>query len=313
MVYPVGNHITVDMPKQSIRMSFNKPVSVSVDTPASTMKDDLPPTACAATLRSRFTVTASLALILTFVLVALAVSIPIYLLWPSSSGGAPSDHSLLDPIFSNGAVLQRAPVASRVWGHATPGSHVTVTLLQTLMTVNASEHDGSWLLELPPFEAQAAVTLSVSSLEERVDVSVDFGDVFLCSGQSNMWWPRAMTGSDSTDPAPPGLAPVRAYHRMFGWGAPDEQFSAVCWHAALEIAARDNVTVGLLAESHGGTSITCWSAPEDLETCSFHDDEHPSECYNDKIMPLAPFALRGFLWYADATRTRHQHWHQSAS
>ena len=48
--------------------------------------------------------------------------------------------------------------------------------------------------QLPPFEPQAAVTLSVSSLEERVDVSVDFGDVFLCGGQSNMWWPRVRSG-----------------------------------------------------------------------------------------------------------------------
>jgi hypothetical protein len=199
MVYPVSN------PKHVIRIDCDKPVilaerthdndlvpgfakAVSTGKVVNAPTNESTPTAWTATLRSRLAAVRCVTWVVTAIFVSLAVIaavIPSVLLrLPSSSGAGLDMHYglRLDPLFSHGTVLQRAPLASRIWGHSTPGASVTVTLLELVLTTNSSEDDGSWLLELPPLEAQAAVDLAVSSLDERIDVSVDIGDVFLCSG-----------------------------------------------------------------------------------------------------------------------------------
>jgi sialate O-acetylesterase len=117
---------------------------------------------------------------------------------------------------------------------------------------------------------------------------------------------------ESVHPPPPGLAPLRAYlGSESGWAAPDEDFSAVCCHAALEMAtAHTDVPIGLLAESVGGTSIRLWTDVEDLEMCQFADDPDGSTSgglYTKRILPLAPFMIRGIFWYQGEADVANRH------
>ena len=112
---------------------------------------------------------------------------------PVSSLGGVGDGSLRLPTFiGSNMVLQRAPASAQVWGWATPGLLVTVDVARPDGSVLTSASaraaaDGSWLVSLPPQPAASGLELRAhtpaASLTAR---NVAFGEVWLCSGQSNM-------------------------------------------------------------------------------------------------------------------------------
>ncbi len=99
---------------------------------------------------------------------------------------------LLHPVFQDHLVLQREqPV--RVWGHTTPGATVTIALADAHVTARA-DAQGHWQTELPAMSAGGPHTLTASTSTATQTVSdVLIGDVWLCSGQSNMALPVART------------------------------------------------------------------------------------------------------------------------
>ncbi|HEY0266375.1 MAG TPA: hypothetical protein VGC16_06455, partial [Rhizomicrobium sp.] len=92
---------------------------------------------------------------------------------------------LLHPMFADHAVLQRGqPI--RIYGQTHPGAQVSVTLAGAAATVRAGK-DGSWNATLPAMAAGGPYTLDVSGDgAHQVVNDVLLGDVFLCTGQSNM-------------------------------------------------------------------------------------------------------------------------------
>ena len=97
-------------------------------------------------------------------------------------------------LFSDHAVLQRGKPLP-VWGWASPREKITVTLNGTSATATA-DATGKWLLRLPPQPAGGPHELTVKGKTEtltRRDVLL--GDVWLCSGQSNMEWPVSRADS----------------------------------------------------------------------------------------------------------------------
>ena len=86
-------------------------------------------------------------------------------------------------------VLQRAPQSSRIWGTTTtPSDTLTLTLDGSLLRLRAlSSADGAFEFLLPPQPASTNHTITISAKEgERTFHDVAFGDVYICSGQSNM-------------------------------------------------------------------------------------------------------------------------------
>lgn len=186
----------------------------------------------------------------------------------------------LPPMFSNNMVLQQQTDAP-LWGTAKPGA--TVTLLtswdgQTHRTKAGA--DGSWKLTVPTPEAGGPYTLTFSDGKKLVLDNVMIGEVWICSGQSNMEMPmdgwgkinnyeqeiaaadhpnlrllqieRAMSFSPVTD--------VKA--RNGGWEvcspATIPGFSATAYFFGREIAARKGIAVGLIHTSWGGTNVESW-------------------------------------------------------
>ncbi|HSX54390.1 MAG TPA: 9-O-acetylesterase, partial [Sphingomonas sp.] len=113
----------------------------------------------------------------------------------------------LAPVFSDHMVLQRdrrVPVE----GNAAPGAQVSVQLGDMPAVTGHANREGRWRLELPGHAALAATTLMIRSRGETLRLAnVAVGDVFLCSGQSNMELTlRVATNADtavaqSADPA----------------------------------------------------------------------------------------------------------------
>src|SRR4030095_14833932 len=96
---------------------------------------------------------------------------------------------------SDHAVLQRGQVIP-VWGTAAPREKVTVSLGETTKVATADK-SGAWRVDLPAMPAGGPLTLTASSANgQAVANDILVGDVWLCSGQSNMEYPvrRALNG-----------------------------------------------------------------------------------------------------------------------
>jgi len=182
---------------------------------------------------------------------------------------------LFASIFQDHGVLQRdRPIA--VWGPAAPGETVRVTLAGNSAEAKAGK-DGIWRATLPPLAAGGPYTLTATRGATTQAVSdVLIGDVWLCSGQSNM--EMAVSGSlngpteiaNADDPRTRILSiqhdtatsPQRDFLRPVAWQPVTPQsigdFSAACWFMARDLRKSQNVPLGLIDASWGGTAINAW-------------------------------------------------------
>ena len=90
------------------------------------------------------------------------------------------------PLFTDHMVLQRG-VEIPVWGKAEPGEKVKVTLGKSDASATADDK-GMWAVKLPKSDAAMGLTLSIHGKNEIELKDVAVGEVWVCSGQSNMEW-----------------------------------------------------------------------------------------------------------------------------
>ncbi|MEI9904819.1 MAG: hypothetical protein WDN06_13260 [Asticcacaulis sp.] len=167
-------------------------------------------------------------------------------------------------VFTDHAVLQRsAPI--HIWGTATPNAAVTVSLNTGETFTATADGTGRWAGDLPPVHAGGPFSLSAVDSEGTTTLNdILIGDVFLCSGQSNMEFPeRLATGAwgdvgnsaianlrfiivpKDSEPAPLADMKLPATWAVVG---PDTvgDASAVCYHMAQAIQKQQNVPVGMI-------------------------------------------------------------------
>ena len=122
----------------------------------------------------------------------------------------------LPAVFADYMVLQRdQPIP--VWGWAEPAEKITVSLSTTPAAVTAvttADQNGSWLVKLPPQPAGGPFTLAIAGSNRVECKDVLIGEVWLCSGQSNMaWWskiaqPERRNAAQSHIPVQANVLPV---------------------------------------------------------------------------------------------------------
>ncbi|MDX6765291.1 MAG: sialate O-acetylesterase [Candidatus Methylacidiphilales bacterium] len=190
----------------------------------------------------------------------------------------------LPKVFSDRMVLQQGQPLP-VWGRAEAGATVTVKFGQ--QSVNAvAEAGGNWMATLAPETASATpATLTVRSGDKELSFDdVLVGEVWLCSGQSNMEW--SVNGALNGDiiPLSGGNPQLRFYHverhvsvaprfsANATWTAAQSDtipsFSAVAYHFGSTLQPAVGVPVGLIAASWGGTPAISWTRPSAF-------DKHP--------------------------------------
>ena len=235
-------------------------------------------------------------------------------------------------IFGDHMVLQRDQ-AVPVWGTGTPGESVKVSFAgqSVATTVDTS---GSWSVRLDPMAAsEAARDLTVAGRNELRFSDVLVGEVWLCSGQSNMEKPVGLRpGQRPTDGYVeeirhashplirlyqiPRLGHPEALVTILSWQRCDPEtlvhtnFSAIGYFFAREIHEELGVPVGVIDSTYGGTQIEEWMPPgsfagyPDLADFAAASpmpvlvDKNPvSSLYVNMVKPLVPYALRGILWY----------------
>ena len=238
----------------------------------------------------------------------------------------------LPRIFGDNMVLQRdRPVP--VWGRAAPGEEVIVRFAGREHRVRA-DANGNWRLAL---EALAASAVPQEMTVADADVirlrNILIGEVWLCSGQSNMeyavgvakpWASPAATADpelaqELAGPPLPALRLFRVEKKReppdvvsAGWheaaGDARNAFSAVGYYFARCLRRELGVPVGVIQAAWGGSRIEEWT-PADAyaklaavftgeAAASFErDPAWVGRNYDAMVRPLAPYALRGVIWY----------------
>lgn len=187
----------------------------------------------------------------------------------------------LASLFSHHMVLQR-DMEIPVWGWAEPGSQVTVELASHCALATAGA-DGKWLAKLPALAAGGGplmLTARTQGAESLVITDVLVGEVWLCSGQSNMEFPLSeeihfKEGSVVAEhptirlfqvPKIAALEPQADTQAQWKICTPESacSFSAVAYFHGLELQRRLGVPVGLINASWGGTFAEAWTSREGL-------------------------------------------------
>ncbi len=191
----------------------------------------------------------------------------------------------LHPLFTDNMVLQRG-MADPVWGWAAPGERVSVSFHgRTALAV--AGRDGKWTAKVGPFAAGGPYTLTIAGPQTVTLKNVMVGDVWLCSGQSNMEFgvgelvkPKETIAAASdpdlrlfTVPKIPATLPLETLSGgRWQESSPEtikaqgtwNGFSAVAYFFGRKLRRDTHVPIGLLLSSWGGTPAEAWTSEAGL-------------------------------------------------
>lgn len=237
----------------------------------------------------------------------------------------------LPSVIGNNMVLQRGePVP--VWGWETPGTKVKVTLGNHGGTATAGA-DGRWQVYLPTLKAGGPHDLVIAGTDSVTVKNVLVGEVWFCSGQSNMEWRVRQSNNPGEELAAakhPLIRHIKFPHRPAdnpqadipsgGWKVCSPEtvgdFTAVGYFFGRHLHSELGVPIGLLGCNWGGTRIEPWTPPAGFRAIPKLSDiatklnEFPSRrgngginhqtplaLYNGMVAPVLPYGIRGALWY----------------
>ena len=246
----------------------------------------------------------------------------------------------LPALFSDNMVLQQQFEAP-FWGWANTGEIVIAkgSWNNTAIEVETNTN-GKWSLKLPTPKAGGPYIVTIN---EDTLHNVMIGEVWICSGQSNMQWAldKSMNGQEEIPSANyPNIRlfyvsrdnadePSKDCYGKWEMCTPEsaKTFSAVAYYFGKELNGELNVPVGLIHTSWGGSTAQAWTNYQVLQ--STHEGryyiekykekinnttpgilprnhESPSGLYNAMLHPLIPYSIRGAIWYqGESNRWEH--------
>ncbi|GAA4282178.1 sialate O-acetylesterase [Gaetbulibacter aestuarii] len=230
-------------------------------------------------------------------------------------------------IFDDNMVLQRHDHVS-VWGTDRPNTLIKVSGSWDEEATVRSGNSGEWKVKIKTPEAGGPYTLTVEGSTKKIFKDVLIGEVWLCSGQSNMEMPlkgyknQPIIGSNEAI-----LNATNNQIRLFNvkrrasleplnnvagsWEKSNpltaKEFSAVAYFFGNKINELLNVPIGLINTSWGSSNIESWMDKETLSEYKIIEDlkevpedkpqKSPYLLYNGMLHPLQNFTLKGFIWY----------------
>ncbi|MDP9048402.1 MAG: sialate O-acetylesterase, partial [Bacteroidota bacterium] len=189
----------------------------------------------------------------------------------------------LPRLISDGMVLQR-DTKVKIWGWADAGEKITVRFKDKSYRTKANE-DGKWLVVLNPLKAGGPFTMDISGRNNLSVKDILIGDVWFCSGQSNMVLPMERVKERYPDDIAganypeirnffiPTLSDVTRGHDDLPpgkWMSASPQnvlnFGAASYFFAVKIYQKYHVPIGLINSSVGGTPIEAWISADGLKS-----------------------------------------------
>jgi len=240
-------------------------------------------------------------------------------------------------ILGNDMVLQNG-VQVPVWGKATAGEKVTVTFANQTRSAVAND-SGEWKIVLSKLKIsstpQDLVIRGNKSSHSITLHNILVGEVWLCSGQSNMAYTMRMNSKvkkDYTTETLDGHSPIDELQyahnkniRIFladrkrlakdhpdhdGWSVAEDSalrsFSAPGYFFARKLYNELKIPIGIISSAVPGSAIEPWFAGKLTDSPyvnnpAVFDLNNPGKFYSSMIEPIAPFAIKGFLWYQGET------------
>jgi sialate O-acetylesterase len=246
----------------------------------------------------------------------------------------------LPAIFNDSMVLQ-AEKPLHIWGKAIVGESVLVEIIgdngavvSTADSVVAGD-DQKWSVELPAVAAGLTVSLRITGSQsgERILTDILTGEVWLCSGQSNMKWEVQKANDGAAEVTAADYPEIRLFTAELtaasvplgncagAWAVCSSntvaEFSATAYYFGRELHQQLGRPVGLIMCAVGGTPVSAWTPLDpqlaDSDTAELWDifqenisnttvygtklEKGPARLYNGMIYPYSPVTLRGVAWY----------------
>ena len=243
----------------------------------------------------------------------------------------------VNSLFQNHMVLQRNHPIS-IFGTAESEEQISVTFKGKNYITKVN--NGKWNVFLSESKAGGPYTLTIKGRNEIEILDVLVGEVWLCSGQSNMEMPvignkgQPINGSNqailnSNNPQirlfkvgrKVAKKPLDDCKGEWKLATPSsvKRFSATAYFYAKVLQEKLNIPIGLITSSWGGTPAESWT-PEEIIESEFKkfkgwnkdaskSQKTPSLLYNGMIHPLLPYTFKGVIWYqGEANKTYHQNY-----
>lgn len=251
----------------------------------------------------------------------------IHLLFISSTKAAVK----LPALVASNMVLQRNTTVS-IWGWADPKENVQIVAswLKEPKQIIA-DNEGNWRVVVETNLSKEPQTIHIKSKSSDILLeNILFGEVWLCSGQSNMEQPVKGFRGQPTFGSPMAIVkshnpnlrlfsvdkfasktPLKNVEKYSGWqqASPENVagFSAIGYFFGQQLQEVLDVPVGIIHSSWGGSSIQAWMSHEKLQTFQEVDLKDvdiskrtvhiPTALFNSMINPLTNYTIKGVLWY----------------
>ena len=235
----------------------------------------------------------------------------------------------LPKIFSDGMVMQRETNAN-LWGEAKASSNVKITTSwDNKSYVVRSDSNGKWETSVKTPKAGGPFSITFSDGEKLTINNILIGEVWICSGQSNMEMPMKGYKNQPVDNAVEDILHSKDSNlRLFtvkrnskfkpvddvtgNWNeanpASVRNFSATAYYFGRELRRSLDVPVGLIVAAWGGSACEAWMTADwlkafpDAKIPASEEDiksknRTPTVLYNGMLHPLIGFSMRGAIWY----------------
>lgn len=217
----------------------------------------------------------------------------------------------LSKIFGNHMVIQQE-LPIRIFGKAEPGEKITVKFGEKTGQGSTSE-DGTFRVDLPGMKADGkARTLTVSGKNKVTLKDVLLGEVWICSGQSNMEWSVAASLNPKTEIAAANYPKIRLYNVPGHVASPTPLedprgkwevcspstipgFSAVGYYFGKSLHQELKVPIGLVGTNWGGTRIEPWTPPVGFRQVESLQDYSESLDILDPATPVGKKHLNDYM------------------
>jgi sialate O-acetylesterase len=220
-------------------------------------------------------------------------------------------------LFSDGMVLQQG-AECKIWGTAEANENVTVELnlgKGGVAVGAAADKDGKWVAKLPAQKAGGPYTLTIQGKNKIALKDVYVGEVWVCSGQSNMEMrlDKCADGAKHvkesqnpkirlfTVPRARPKEPQTDLNAKWVECGPNSVpgFSGVAYFFGRDLQKALDVPVGLIHTSVGGTASEEWTSMKVLDANPDHKGKSNNQAtlYNGMIAPLIPYTIKGAIWY----------------
>lgn len=254
---------------------------------------------------------------------------------------------ILSPLFSDSIVLQQKDKVA-LWGRSSTNKRVVITTSWNNKKVTTTtDANGNWKAKVVTPKAGGPYDITFDDGETTALRDVLIGEVWVCSGQSNMEMPlegwgkinnykeeiqaanypniRLITVEKTTS-----TQPLKETKFLKGWQpcspASVANFSAVAYFFARNIQQHHNIPIGLILTAYSGTPAESWLSGPSLKQMPAYDsivevvsakpgspkDSHiPTVLFNAMVNPIIPFGIRGVIWYQGESNATKAHQYQT--